>query len=141
MKKILNLTQHNSTVEQKEAGIIDMSEELRTKIVPLLNFYKLPSEEDIEYRVVSIQKELYANYGLDYNNPEHTDDIFKKKSKLDGFMIGGALFLMTPLADAISYMGNVYYAFTKRVSIEETQDDGTVIKKSVFKFEGLVPHI
>ncbi len=53
-------------------------------------------------------------------------------------LVGGQLGLMLQVVPALKKAGfKVVEAITDRVSVEETQPDGTVIKKSIFKHEGL----
>jgi hypothetical protein len=123
---IINLTQHFATQEQKEAGVIDLPESIRTKVVELLNFEELPSCKEISRRAIKIAdiaEEYVKERGI--KNPE--------------FMVGGAPFLMEPLVDELRCIGKPLFAFSKRVVIEEPQPDGSVVKKSVFKHQGFVP--
>ena len=53
-------------------------------------------------------------------------------------LVGGQLGLMLQVVPALKKAGfKVVEAITDRVSIEEVQADGSVIKKSIFKHEGL----
>ena len=55
-------------------------------------------------------------------------------------MIGGAPWLSEPLERALKREGfRPVYAFSKRISVEETLPDGTVKKTQVFRHEGFVP--
>ena len=55
-------------------------------------------------------------------------------------MIGGALWLMGPLARALRARGlDPVFAFSRREVAEEVQADGTVRKVAVFRFAGWVP--
>ena len=53
-------------------------------------------------------------------------------------LVGGQLGLMLQVVPALKKAGFlVVEAITERVSVEEVQADGSVIKKSIFKHEGL----
>lgn len=54
-------------------------------------------------------------------------------------MIGGAPFFMSFLEQALKFVGvEPVYAFSKRESQEQVQDDGSVRKVNVFKHVGFV---
>jgi hypothetical protein len=126
MKKIINLTQHKATPEQQAAGVVDLPPEYREKLVELLTFNELPDCIEISRRATEI-----ADIAEGY--------IEENEIKNPSFMIGGALWLMHPLIEELGCIGEPLFAFSKRVVLEETQPDGSVIKKSVFKHQGFVP--
>ena len=118
---IINLTQHNPTLEQIEVGvtatIIGMSE--------LLTFNTIPTQDDIDSRVCDILVSLTTVYG---DAPKGTQ-----------VMIGGAPFLMAKLEDALIRHNYVpVYSFSQRVSVESTNADGVVVKVNQFKHVGFV---
>ena len=118
--KILNLTQHRATSKQREAGVVDLGDEKREKLLKFLTFEELPTDTLIELRVYDIT-EIAANSG--YHKA----------------MIGGASFLMSPLEEALKKMGiKVLYAFSKRENVEETLPDGSVRKTQIFRHLGFV---
>lgn len=112
MEKIINLTQHNSSAEQKEAGVFDLNTPVLNN---LLTFNSIPTKGELEVRAVSIARMA-------------TESGAKKA------MIGGAPFFMSFLEKEL-VKANIrpLYAFTKRVV---TEVDG--VKKSIFKHEGFV---
>lgn len=119
-KNTINLTQHQATKEQKEDGVFDLQGEEKQTLVEALTFNTLPS-----YEVVCAAAKLIAQIAAEHS--------------CDKAMIGGAPFLMRPLEDALMSKNiTPLYAFSKRESVEETQEDGSVIKKSVFKHMGFV---
>jgi hypothetical protein len=121
--KILNLTQHVATEDQIKSGVIDLPEDKQNSLKKLLNFGQLPSASEII---------------------EHADAIAKmaKKTGCDKAMIGGALFLMSPLERSLRKVGvEPVYAFSVRESIERTTPDGTVLKENKFRHEGFVPAV
>lgn len=113
---IVNITQHQPTTEQIEAGVVNDAnwEEIKS----LLNFSELPSAEEISARAGRIAK-LVACYNT--------------------AMIGGAPFFMAPLQAALENEGvEVVYSYSQRVSVESTNENGDVVKTSVFKHAGFV---
>ena len=116
---ILNLTQHNATQDQKNAGVVDMPSDIKPILVTQLTFDTLPTRTDIFRRA-----EIIADLAVDLNAKQ--------------VMIGGAPYLMTPLADALKLQGiDPLYAFSQRVSVEE-EVNGEVVKRNVFKHLGFV---
>lgn len=116
--KILNLTMHSTTPEQAEAGVVEPKD--KEKVKDILTFNELPSKRIRKARA----KELAEI-------PEYHD--------VDAAMIGGAPFLMPRLEFALINRGiSPCYAFSTRESVEETKDDGSVVKKNVFRHQGLV---
>lgn len=111
---IFNLTQHRATAEQLDDVVDPESEELRHEISALLTFDDPPSEEEMSRRAKELVK-LVPPY-------------------LCSVMIGGAPFFVPVLAEELKNNGlHVYYAFSKRVSVDDQQPDGSVVKRSVFK--------
>ena len=116
-KKIVNLTQHPSSAEQKEAGVFDLPKD--SVLFDALTFNELPSKEAIETRA-----KLIAGIALT-NDATHA-------------MIGGAPYLMSALETALKSRGvQPLYAFSERVSVEK-EVNGEVVKTSVFKHLGFV---
>jgi len=146
---ILNLTQHQASEEQIKAGVIDLPEPYNIKLKELLTFNELPTCEEVQKRAVAIV-DLVEKFLLDDLSPikdeikkiktlneEERIEEFKKFNL--AFMIGGALFLMQPLIDELKCIGTPLFAFTKRVTEEIPQPDGSIKKITVFKHEGFVP--
>ena len=128
---ILNFTQHNCTQDQLDVGILDCDPEYKQELVKLLTFNTLPTSSEVWTRAVQIVglfERVAVAMGYTYTNEETS--LYP--------MIGGAPFLMSLLEDAFDDADlNPYYAFTKRVSIEQTQPDGSIKKVSTFKHAGL----
>lgn len=119
---IINLTQHKATNDQVNYGVVDLPQELHTKLVELITFNDIPQSGEMIKRANAIV-ELVQSF----------DD------NADFAMIGGAPFFMAILEDTLNDAAiQPLYAFSKRVSVEEVQADGTVAKKVVFKHEGFV---
>lgn len=120
MATILNLTQHSATQDQLEAGVVDLAPEQKEVLKDLLNFQEIPSYEEIRTKATSIAKIAH-------------------KSGVKAAMIGGAPYLMGVLEAVLKCNGiKPLYSFTQRVSVEKTQEDGTVVKTAVFKHIGFV---
>lgn len=128
---ILNLTQHNATPDQRAAGVVDLPADARAELVRLLTFAELPDGDDIMRRARAVAELAALNA-----SGEDREDV-------DGFadqaMIGGALWLMAPLAFALRMHGiTPVFAFSVRDTEERAQPDGTVAKTTVFRHAGFV---
>lgn len=112
---MFNLTQHAATPEQIQAGVVDVGFDR-----DLLNFDYCPSEPDLIVRAQELAAIVVSS--------GHTQA-----------MIGGAPFFMSSLESALMDHGvEPVYAFSKRESVEEKQDDGSVVKRNVFRHSGFV---
>jgi len=128
---ILNLTQHRATPEQIQEGVFDLLGEAREELLQLLNFETLPSE-----LALCSASENIAHLANNYFE-EHFPNVGREERTV---MIGGAPFFMSYLEDSLGERGNhPVYAFSERVSEDQTQPDGSVRKVSVFKHRGFVP--
>lgn len=119
---IVNLTQHNATNDQIDAGVfnVDYDHNELDYLRSLLTFDSIPAIKDMQQRADEI-----AKIALRTN---------AKKA-----MIGGAPFFMGYLETALKSVGiQPLYAFSQRVSVETTAEDGTVTKQNVFKHMGFV---
>ena len=117
---ILNLTQHKADAAQKHEGVFEPVN--KNMVKELLTFTTIPSRDTLHRRAKAL-----ANVVAQFEN--YTGRV----------MIGGAPYLMPYLEDAIIDIGcTPVYAFTVRDSVEETLEDGTTIKKSVFTHLGFV---
>ena len=124
---IINLTQHDTTPEQRAHGVIDPPAVDKKRLATLLTFDEKPSFTEITRRA-----ELIANIAV-------STSVFLTGDEMYSAMIGGAPYLMSALEQALYNVGiTPVYAFSKRVSVEETQPDGTVVKRNIFKHEGFV---
>lgn len=118
MTKILNLTQHEASVEQKKVGVVEPTE--KERVQALLTFDEIPSRVEIR-AVASALTEIATN------------------EKVSVAMIGGAPFLMSALEFALRNEGiKPLYAFSKRNSIEKRLSDGSTKKIVVFNHLGFV---
>lgn len=119
--RILNLTQHPATAEQKADGVFDMEGDNLRVLVKTLTFNEPPVKADMQLRAYLLAMKV-SEYG-----------------DIDGVMIGGAPFFMSTLEEVLRDAGIPYaYAFSKRVSEERTLADGTVEKVNRFAHAGWV---
>lgn len=118
---IVNLTQHEATRDQEEIGVIDLLPDERAELIDALTFNEAPTQLEIAERARKIAQ------------------LAVKATPCKRAMIGGAPYLMPALEQELRRVGiQPVYAFSKRVSIDQPQPDGSVKKISAFKFEGLV---
>lgn len=123
--RIINLTQHPSTPEQRAAGVFDMEGDKLAKLKRYLTFDNPPSENEIYSRAATIALLAVGN-----------------KPCPDAAMIGGALWLMAPLARELRVQGiTPLFAFSVRETEEQVQPDGSVRKTAVFRHAGFVPAV
>jgi hypothetical protein len=119
--KIVNLTQHAASAAQLEQRVVDLPAPKKERLIKLLNFKELPTFEDLEAKAGRIA--LLAK-GYRYA------------------MIGGAPYLMAPLERALNKKGIIpVYAFSKRVSVETVNSDGSTVKTSTFEHAGFIPPV
>ena len=118
MSTIINLTQHESTKEQKIEGVFEPLE--KKEVQSLLTFTSLPSRE-----VIFAKAKALANIAV--------------AEEATAAMIGGAPYLMGPLEEALKKRGiQPLYSFSERKSIDETLSDGSVKKVAIFCHAGWV---
>ena len=130
---IINLTQHIAGAEQIAAGVVDLPAEQRGALVEALTFESLPTADEILAAAEAIA-ELAVQNGLG-------DDCLDSPAPKSA-MIGGALWLMAPLADALRRRGvQPLFAFSTRESVEAVQQDGSVRKTAIFRHVGFVPAV
>lgn len=115
---IFNFTQHKTSLDQIKDGIVDV--ENHEYIQQLLTFDELPTKEEIQKRAC-----LLADYA--------------QKINAEKVMIGGAFYLITRLAKEMNKRGiSVCYSFSKRQSVDDVQEDGSVIKRTLYKHEAVI---
>lgn len=122
---IINLTQHLATPEQRDAGVVDLPEEIRKEVLETITFDDIPSSKDLEAAAQRVVDLLILAQGSILPGQE--------------VVIGGAPFFMRPLESAIRRAGaRPVYAFSRRESVDEPQKDGSVRKVAVFRHAGFV---
>ena len=127
---IVNLTQHQASPDQISAGVVDLAGAERAALIDALTFDAVPSAIDIIERAIDIA-ELACHNGLGH---VEGDDPLPRQA-----MIGGALWLMAPLAIELQARGvDPVFAFSVRETVETTQADGSVRKTAVFRHAGWV---
>lgn len=139
--RIMNLTQHLATPDQIAAGVFDLVPEARAELTRLLTFDTCPTRYDVATRAAKIAS-LAGRYADKYGG-----------ERAEAAMIGGAPYLMSHLERLLNTAHNAahdagwpvrpraVYAFSERVSSDEVQPDGSVVKRSVFKHAGFVETI
>lgn len=117
--KVVNLTQHNPTAAQMDAGVLTRDQYQESEMKQLLTFASIPDRVEIGYRVNAIVR-------------------IAKESGCEAAMIGGAPYLMGPLEKGLRFARiTPLYSFTERKSIE-IEKDGVVSKSVVFEHIGWV---
>ncbi|MBF0332959.1 MAG: hypothetical protein HQL40_04825 [Alphaproteobacteria bacterium] len=117
---IVNLTQHVPTPSQFEAGVIDPPEEARRDLLALLDFTDPPTPAEIVRRADRIAAIAAA-------------------SGCGQAMVGGAMFLMPALCNALRRRGiEPLCGFSRRRSQEHARPDGVVEKTILFEHEAFV---
>ena len=117
---ILNLTMHDTSKDQKAAGVEDLDDQTLDTVKELLLFNTIPTKDEIQVRAEELATIAYESGYFD-------------------IMIGGAPYLMGPLEYELSRFDlKAVYAFSARVSEESTDSDGKVTKVNVFKHLGFV---
>ncbi len=127
---IINLTQHAATAEQVAVGVVDLPAEQREALIDALTFESIPDAGEIRARAHDIA-ELACFNGL---GGDDGDDPFPSHA-----MIGGALWLMAPLAKELRLRSiEPVFAFSVRETEEKVQPDGSVKKVAIFRHAGFV---
>lgn len=137
----MNLTQHAATADQLAAGVFDLPAAARADLQVLLTFGELPDEQEIRARA----EQIAGLAALNASAEDRSDDD-GVQGDAGGFalhaMIGGALWLMAPLAAALREQGiEPVFAFSVRETEEQVQPDGSVRKVAVFRHAGFVPAV
>ena len=145
---ILNLTQHTATVDQVEAGVVNINPALQGKLKELLTFEVPPSSGEVTDRAEKLVDLFKAHIALEAASTfgqllakgvevTYAEVLASTKAAYEAAMIGGAPFLMAPLEAALlARRINPCYSFSVRVSTEVTGEDGVVHKSNVFKHVG-----
>ncbi len=116
--RILNLTQHVATADQVAAGVYEPAD--KKLVQALITFDELPSGDIIRRRAEELAQHA-------------------KAAGAETAMIGGAPYFMASLEASLQAAGIVpVYAFSKRVSVDEVQADGSIKKTQVFRHAGFV---
>ena len=125
MKKILNVQNHSLTVEQvnelanKGFEVIELPEHLKKEWGNLTPDNYL--DVVVEIWLLEHNNEPIMNYIVSGFSPAVAEMVCMSQDR-DIYPIGEE--------------PHLYYAYSQRESVEVEQEDGTVIKKSVFKHKG-----
>ena len=126
--RIINLTQHDATADQKAAGVIDIRDHNRDYVRELLTFEQLPDNPKLVFTAADLADVAHNELARLGCGPRYGKA-----------MIGGAPYLMNYLERALVNRGiEPVYAFTLRESVETEGADGKVFVKRVFKHIGFV---
>lgn len=130
---ILNLTQHPASADQIAVGVTDLTGESLAQIKKALTFDACPTADEISERAEFVA-ELACYNGLGGDDGD--------SPMPDQAMIGGALWLMAPLATELRGRGiEPVFAFSVRETVEQQQADGSVRKVAVFRHAGFAPAV
>lgn len=122
---VLNLTQHEATPDQIEAGVVEPSEADKALIRSLLTFQSPPCREAMRGKAEKLAR-LARRYSRRKGGPQRA-------------MVGGAPFFMSHLEQALRDYGvSPVYAFSVREVEEQQHPDGSVRKVAVFRHTGWV---
>ena len=125
MNTIINLTQHAAPADQIAVGVVDLTGPERETLLNALDFLTMPSSEEIKRRAKVIADLAALSSG-----------------QTGSAMIGGAFWLMAPLAEELKARNiQPVFAFSVRETEEQTQADGSVRKVAVFRHAGWIPAV
>ena len=116
--KRINLTQHEA---QPDQGCFEPED--KAQVQELLTFSESPSTDVIQQRAKALAEIAVAH-------------------RANHAMIGGALWLMAPLANELEKVGVIpQYSFSERRSVDQVQPDGSTKTIAVHKHLGWVKAI
>lgn len=122
---ILNLTQHQCTIDQLDYMVGEISID-RKEVSDLLTIKEFPTFSTVAEKALGLA-ELAAT-AANEAGVEPTNILVS---------IGGLPYLMAPLVEELKKRGfTPVYSFTQRVSVDIDNGDGSVTKTNVFKHEG-----
>ncbi len=122
---VLNLTPHNLTEDQRNAGAVEPASK---KIVKrLLTFTEQPTIEEVQQRANELARIAYTEWEYDLDQSH-----IRKNNRY--VMVGGPLYLIPKVDIALRNLGLIpVYAFATRESIDIVYSDGTTGKSQIFK--------
>ena len=111
----------------------------------VLGLNQLAELETMGYVVVELPDTLKSVWGqlTPDNYLRVCNDVvsFAEENGIEGFHIAGFPAAVTALCIDLKPTVPVYYAYSERVSVEEAQPDGSVVKKNVFKHKGFYQYV
>ena len=133
-RNILNLTQHPASPEQIAAGVIDLEGADKERLTDLLTFELVNGQPPSWAYVLETAGEI-ARLAKQRS-------LMAQDCLIESAMIGGAPYLMGPLARSLAYVGmSTVFSFSVRKTSEQVQPDGSIRKTSVFRHAGFVRQV
>ena len=123
MEPVFNLTQHDPTPSQLEAGVCPRPVEIKAQIGKMLTVVGIPTKAQLVERASALAD-------------------MAEQSGCSDAMIGGAGPLMRLLVKELGRRGIIpLESFSERVSVDVPKPDGTVIKQLTFVHTGWWPAV
>ena len=121
---VLNVTQHEPTSSQRDAGVIDFSPEVRAELLKLLNIPEIETGSEMTRRASDIVRLCQTE----------SERLVAQGHPTPAFMLGGHPALTALLHQEMDRIGlRRCYAFSRRESVETTDAvTGAVHKQNVF---------
>ena len=111
----------------------------------VLGLNQLQELETMGYVVVELSDELKKQWAqlTPDNYLKVCNDVvaFAEENNVEAFHLAGFPAAVTALCIDIYPTTPIFYAYSERVSVEEAQPDGSVIKKNIFKHKGFYPYV
>ena len=115
MRKIVNLTGFKTSDNQKDLGVIDLSEENREEVLKLQSFREIPKKRDVRKRAEQILEIALLSY-----------------EEGGYFLIGGPSFLLPPLVEVLKEVFYIpLFCVTKRYTMETIWSDWTPCRDDI----------
>ncbi len=121
---VVNVTQHEPTSSQRDAGVIDFSPEVRAELLKLLNIEEIETGSEMTRRASAIVRLCQAE----------VENLVAQGYQEPAFMLGGHPALTALIHQQMDLLGlRRCYAFSRRESVESTDPEtGKVNKQNVF---------
>jgi hypothetical protein len=133
MRKVVNMTQHAATAEQRADGVVDLPDSMRQALSSYLTFETLPSAGDLHLAAGAIA-DLFDLFVASELEEDFSGDI----SGWPVPLIGGAPYLMPFLERVfLDRHSPVLYSFSQRESVDTASPAGTK-KVSLFRHAGFI---
>lgn len=158
---IINLTQHAATADQIDAGVVDVADRERLSVFLTIRIggpdglaSMSPDVADgflraiagvivEEFVLPAVAQAAREQFAAVTDNPLHWGDTRALNARTMPrvqVMVGGFAPLMDVLIPMLKERGaDPLHALSDRVSVDETQPDGSVVKRQVFKHLGFYP--
>lgn len=116
MKKILNISNH-------VLGLDQINE------LALMGYQVIELPDELKKEWAQLSPETY--HGVCHKIRD-----FMANNHVDATHVAGFPAAVNYFVNKVSIVFDNYYAYSERVSVEEAQPDGSVIKKNIFKHKG-----